>query len=202
MIIAPFWPRPAFAVRKMSPGAAAGELVVTATEGGCSVGSETKLWLAPGLAAGGVRPAGSGKLTSRAIVKLVPTRAAWPRAPTTADTVTRSPSEKPRAGRKLAPAALAYERSSPLCDPLREPFTETSEICPAGTPRKLIWVCGEASGVPFSGDNVTACAPAAVTPSASPATRSASALTRPRSTRFWIRTVLLAGDAHVCPTRP
>jgi hypothetical protein len=54
----------------------------------------------------------------------------------------------------------------PLCPPLREPTTETLEIWLAGAPRKLICVCGEASGVPFSGEIVTADALAAPAPAA------------------------------------
>jgi hypothetical protein len=41
MIIAPFWPRPAFAVKKMSPGEADGVVVVIRTVGGSSFGCVT-----------------------------------------------------------------------------------------------------------------------------------------------------------------
>ncbi len=60
MIIAPFWPRPELVVRKMSPGAAAGELVVIDTDGGCSFGCVTNDWVAPACAFGGGRLAETG----------------------------------------------------------------------------------------------------------------------------------------------
>jgi hypothetical protein len=42
----------------------------------------------------------------------------------------------------------------PLWLPLLEPTTETCETVVAGPPRKLIWVVGEASPVPGSGETV------------------------------------------------
>jgi hypothetical protein len=38
---------------------------------------------------------------------------------------------------------------------VREPTTLTDASCAAGTPRKLICVCGEASRLPASGETVT-----------------------------------------------
>jgi hypothetical protein len=39
--------------------------------------------------------------------------------------------------------------------PLRDPVTDTSRISLGGAPKKLIWVTGEASRVPGSGEIVT-----------------------------------------------
>src|SRR5258707_9985173 len=147
----------------MSPPAAAGD-AASDTFGGCSVGAETKLWFVASLAGGGGAPAGSEWATRRAVVNDVPTRLVWPRLPTSAVTLTFSPSSKPRLRTKLAPFALAYERRRPLWLRLREPTTDTWEISPAGAPRKLICVFGDASGVPFSGDSVSASALVAATP--------------------------------------
>ena len=45
--------------------------------------------------------------------------------------------------------------SRPTCTPVFEPTTTTSRSLEAGAPRKLIWVCGSASGVPASGESTT-----------------------------------------------
>src|ERR1700690_3801041 len=50
--------------------------------------------------------------------------------------------------------------------PLREPITSSSLSAEAGTPRKLIWVWGEASAGPGIGETVTAPSSGAEAPSA------------------------------------
>jgi hypothetical protein len=53
---------------------------------------------------------------------------------------------------KLAPRCPVYAARRPGCDPLRDPTTLTDLISPLGGPRMLIWVEGEASGVPSEGE--------------------------------------------------
>src|ERR1019366_8835897 len=72
-----------------------------------------------------------------------------------ARTVKSSPSENGLAGTKLAPSPWGQESSRPACTPLREPVTLITLMSAAGTPRKLIWVAGEASRLPDTGDTVT-----------------------------------------------
>ena len=49
---------------------------------------------------------------------------------------------------------VEYASILPACSPLREPTTFTPETVVPGPPRKLIWVVGEASAVPGSGETV------------------------------------------------
>ncbi len=95
-----------------------------------------------------------------AIVKLERAVAVAPPVLTCAVTVTRSPAMNGCAGRKLSPVPVEYARRTPACTPLREPTTCTSDTCVAPVPRKLIWVLGEASGVPGSGETATGLATA------------------------------------------
>src|SRR5580704_12172463 len=83
--------------------------------------------------------------------------------PTSAWTLTRSPGTNGRVGRKLSPVPVEYACRRPGCTPERDPTTRTFATCVPVPPRKLIWVAGEASGVPGSGETVTALAAAAAT---------------------------------------
>jgi hypothetical protein len=56
---------------------------------------------------------------------------------------------------KLAPSPVEYGRTTPLCNPLREPTARTALTCVPAAPRKLIWVDGDASGVPGCGEIAT-----------------------------------------------
>jgi hypothetical protein len=91
-----------------------------------------------------------------ATVKLVLTVCVAPPVSTRAWTVTCSPSTKRCCGTKLSPVPVEYARRLPPWLPLCEPTTCTSETFVPAPPRKLIWVAGEASGVPGSGETVTA----------------------------------------------
>jgi hypothetical protein len=64
-------------------------------------------------------------------------------------TVTRSPGEKGRLGKKLAPAPSEWVRTRPAWRPDRLPVTTT--LPTFLVPRKLIWVCGVAVTVPGKG---------------------------------------------------
>ena len=73
-----------------------------------------------------------------------------------ADRHTLAFGERPRRQEARA-VALRSRRAGVRCGrPLREPTTLIALRSPAGTPRKLIWVCGEASRLPGSGETVTA----------------------------------------------
>ena len=76
------------------------------------------------------------------------------RAPTSgapARTVTLSPGLNGFVRTKLAPCPSECDLSTPVWAPVFEPVTCTVPSPLGGTPRKLIWVCGEATGVPAVG---------------------------------------------------
>src|SRR5207248_2093078 len=57
--------------------------------------------------------------------------------------------------RKLAPRPSESPSMRPECRPLREPVTTILPSWPAGTPRKAICVCGEATPLPGVGNTLT-----------------------------------------------
>ena len=63
-------------------------------------------------------------------------------------TVTVSPAANGWLGMKLPPCPSESAWIEPVCDPLVEPTTCTDPIWLAGTPRKVICVCGSALEVP------------------------------------------------------
>src|SRR5437879_336175 len=130
---------------------------------GVRLGAEEWCWTARG------SPPATGNsawltAAARAIVKLVLARRSTPPAPaparTRACTRTSSPARNGRLGMKLSPVPVEYARSTPPCGPLLDPATCTAETRVPGAPRKLIWVFGEASGVPGSGDSASGLAAA------------------------------------------
>jgi hypothetical protein len=66
-------------------------------------------------------------------------------------TVTVSPGVNAVNGRKLAPRPSESPRNVPLCGPLRDPTTVTGPIRVIGTPRRAIWLCGDATRLPGTG---------------------------------------------------
>jgi hypothetical protein len=70
------------------------------------------------------------------------------------------------AGAKLPPCPSESPRIAPLCAPLREPLTPIDPSWLAGTPRKVIWVCGEATRPPGIGNVLTGGAAAPAPPGA------------------------------------
>jgi hypothetical protein len=77
---------------------------------------------------------------------------------------------------KLSPVPVEYGRSTPLCEPLREPLTVTPETVVPLPPRKLICVLAEASGVPGWGETATGLALAAFASGGGPGTSADDAL--------------------------
>src|SRR5215207_4574582 len=66
--------------------------------------------------------------------------------------LTRSPSVNGSRGMKLAPRASEYRRRLPGCEPVAVPVARTERMRCGFTPRMLIWVSGEAAGVPGAGE--------------------------------------------------
>ena len=80
-------------------------------------------------------------------------------------TVTVSPGANWVNGRKLAPRPSESPRNVPLWFPLLDPTTVTVPICVIGTPRKTIWLWGDATRLPGMGNTYT-CGPARGAPGA------------------------------------
>src|SRR2546426_2266378 len=138
---------------KMSPGAGF-FFSKMRSEGGVRSGREWKCWTPLGL------PPGSGircslpELMNRAIVNVTaPLRAPTSGAP--ARTVTLSPGLNGFIRTKLAPCPSECDLSTPVWAPVFEPVTCTVPSELGGAPRKLTWVCGEATGVPAVGYTAT-----------------------------------------------
>ena len=138
---------------KMSPGAGFFFLKMR-SEGGVRSGREWKCWTPLGL------PPGSGircslpELMNRAIVNVTaPLRAPTSGAP--ARTVTLSPGLNGFVRTKLAPCPSECDLSTPVWAPVFEPVTCTVPSALGDAPRKLTWVCGEATGVPAVGYTAT-----------------------------------------------
>ena len=126
------------------------------TVGGCRSGREWKPWTSlglPGWIVSGVVLIGSWwAIANRS-------SSGWTPA---ADAHLRAHRDRLAFGERAWPARSSRRRPAsrragvPLCAPVREPTTLTALSSPAGTPRKLICVCGVASRLPGSGETVTA----------------------------------------------
>src|SRR5437764_2355542 len=124
------------------------------SEGGVRSGREWKCWTPLGFPAGSLSSRSLPALRNRAIVNVTaPLLAPSSDAPTR--TVTVSPGLNGFVGTKLAPWPSECALSAPAWAPVFEPTTCTVPSALGGTPRKLTWVCGEATGVPAVGYTAT-----------------------------------------------
>ena len=123
---------------------------LTAIRGGSRLGSETKWSSLVGCCSGMLSTGGTGASRATANWYAIGLRPAIRIV-----TLTRSPCVSGRRRTKLAPRRPLYARNAPLTSPLAEPTTRTESIRLGDTPRMLICVSGEASGVPGSGEIAT-----------------------------------------------
>jgi hypothetical protein len=140
----------------MSPGAAAELLFRMRSDGGVRSGREWKCWAPEGCPPGSDSSCGAlAPLGSRAIVNVTAPPVPAPTSDAPARTVTVSPWLNGFAGMKLAPCPSECDLSTPAWAPVFDPVTCTVPSALGGTPRKLTWVCGEATGVPAVGYTAT-----------------------------------------------
>ena len=153
MIIAARWPL--FGARKMSPLARPFLRVSTWIEGGLNPAIVWKAEPPPLAPSPAVLPPLPAAFASLGLGELATVNATAPWfAPTSGlsvRTVTVSPGLNGRAGMKLAPLPSEWDWRRPVWSPVREPVTRTVPSSTGPAPRKLIWLWGDAAGVPAEG---------------------------------------------------